>query len=150
MTSPEDGGTGAGGAEGGPDDVGSVAEEAAKLFGALGDWAKANAGSGAEGVGHLGDALGRAVHDVDEHLATGAAECRYCPLCRLVQAVRDTDPEVKAHLTAAVVSLMHAANGLLATAVPGEAATTAGVEHIDLDDTDDPGDTDSDEWSDEP
>ncbi len=130
---------------GGPDEVGSVAEEAAKLFGALGDWAKANAGSGAEGVGHLGDAIGRAVHDVDEHLATGAAECRFCPLCRIVQAVRDTDPEVTAHLTAAAVSIMHAANGLLATAVPREAAAT-GVEHIDLDDT---GDTD-DEWSDEP
>jgi len=126
----------------GSEEVGSVAEEAAKLFGALGDWAKANAESGADGVGHLGDALGRTVHDVHDHLATGSAECRYCPLCRVVQAFRDTDPEVKAHLTSAALSFTQAVNGLLATAVPREAAPT-GVEHIDLD-------ADAEDWSDEP
>ena len=33
-----------------------------------------------------------ALHDVDEHLATGAPECRYCPVCRAVHVVRDAAP----------------------------------------------------------
>ena len=43
-------------------DIGSVAEEAAKLFGALSGWARE--------------------HGSEEHIATGAPECTYCPVCR--------------------------------------------------------------------
>ena len=56
-------------------DVGTVVEEAAKLLGALSDWAKDAA--------HLGADLG---HGLDGHLATGAPECTYCPICRTVHA----------------------------------------------------------------
>ena len=38
-----------------PDDLGSVAEEAAKLFGALQDWAKDQSGEWATGVSGLAD-----------------------------------------------------------------------------------------------
>jgi hypothetical protein len=102
--------------------VGSVAEEAAKLLGALSDWAR------------------DAAHDVDAHLATGSAECTVCPICRTVHAVRELSPEVKAQLASAATSLMHAAAQLMATAVPDQ-GSRGGVEHIDLDDgPDDDGD----------
>jgi hypothetical protein len=120
--------------------VGSVSEEAGKLFGALSDWARDQAsGAGAgpgEGLAGFAEHAARAAHDLDEHLATGSQECTWCPLCRAVHAVRQTSPEVRAHLTSAASSLLQAAAGLLATAVPDEGRTGArgpGVERIDLD-----------------
>ncbi|MFC6286559.1 hypothetical protein ACFP3Q_04500 [Nocardioides sp. GCM10027113] len=120
------------------EDVGSVAEEAAKLFGALSDWAKDHGSDLGHGLAGAAEHAARAAHDVDEHLATGSAECTWCPVCRTIHAVRQTSPEVRAHLTVAAASLMQAAAGLLATVVPDEerAAAARGehVEHIDLDD----------------
>jgi hypothetical protein len=103
--------------------VGTVAEEAAKLFGALSDWASD--------------------HGVEPD--AGAAECRWCPVCRTVHALRQTSPEVRAQLTSAAASLLQAASAMLATAAPGqtrEPGQRSGVEHIDLDDGPD--------WPDEP
>jgi hypothetical protein len=103
------------GPEGPDEEVGSVADEAAKLFGALSDWAR----------------------DANDHIATGGAECTYCPICRTVHVIRQASPEVRSHLAVAAASLMQAAAGILATAVPdehrGPAARGDGVEHIDLD-----------------
>ena len=65
------------------DPVGSVGDEAAKLLGALADWASDQA------------------REVNEHIATGGAECLYCPFCRTVHAVREASPEVKAQLAGA-------------------------------------------------
>lgn len=127
--------------------VGSVAEEAAKLFGALGD-ALSDRGSGEPRAGFSGFSgfsgftgfsglaghAARTLRDLDEHLATGAPECTYCPLCRTVHLVRQTSPEVRAHLLTAAGALVQAASGLLATVVPEQAADRpGGVEHIDLD-----------------
>lgn len=103
----------------GAEPVGSVAEEAAKLFGALSGWAR----------------------DLDDHVATGAAECSYCPICRTVHALRHTSPEVRTQLATAATALLQAASGLLATVAP-EQPDRGGVEHIDLDDTGD--------WPDDP
>ena len=104
----------------GPDEqVGSLADEAVRLFGALSDWAR------------------DATEEVNEHLATGSAECTWCPVCRTVHAVRQASPEVRAHLAVAASALLQAAAGVLATAVPtegGAGARDSGVEHIDLDD----------------
>lgn len=108
--------------ERGAPDVGSVAEEAVKLLGALSGWAR------------------DASRGLDEHLATGAPECTACPVCRTVHAVRELGPDVKAQLASAATSLLSAAAGLLATDVPDTHA--AGAEHIDLDD--------ATEWPDEP
>ena len=107
------------GAPGGPDEpVGSVADEAAKLFGALSDWARG----------------------VDEHIDTGAEECTYCPICRTVHVVRLASPEVRTHLTMAAANLMQAAAGILAAASEDGSRTGSGrgdgVEHIDLDEGD--------------
>ena len=130
----------------GREDVGSVGEEAAKLFGVLSDWART------QDAGHVADDLGErltaAARSVNDHVATGGEDCRYCPVCQAIGVVRSTSPEVRAHLTSAAGSLVQAVAGLLATHVPTDAQTgqsrQAGqssqpdrdrgpVEHIDLD-----------------
>ncbi|MBA2952267.1 hypothetical protein GON03_19795 [Nocardioides sp. MAH-18] len=117
--------------------VGTVAEEAAKLLGALSDWAKDQGADLGHTVAGFADHAARTARDVDQHLATGAAECRWCPVCRTVHALRQTSPEVRAQLTSAAASLLQAASAMLATTVPGQAGQQghrSGVEHIDLDD----------------
>ncbi len=144
-------------------EVGSLAEEAAKLFGALTDWAQDQAGDlGAAGAraaqgdrhdlgshlaglaGHAADAAAQ-VQDhlagaLDDNLATGAPECRWCPVCRGVHAVRQVSPEVRAHLGAAASSLVQAAAALMATTPPSGRGRD--VETIDLDDEPDDDDPD--------
>jgi hypothetical protein len=93
------------------DEVGSLGEEAAKLLGAMSGWASA--------------------HELNDHLATGAAECTVCPLCRTISAVRQLSPEVSAHLSAAASSLTQAAAAFLATG-PRPDRATQDVEHVDL------------------
>lgn len=104
--------------------LGNVGEEAAKLLGALADWA------------------GDHAREVNEHLATGDAECLYCPVCRTVHAARQASPEVKAQLASAASAFLQAAAGLLAAAGDAERETTSRVEHIDLDDTPEPSNED--------
>lgn len=103
-------------------EVGSLAEETAKLLGALSGWARehgAEVGHGASGLAdHLVDQVSAAAHQVDEHLATGSAECTVCPICRTVHTVRQLSPEVKEHLAVAASSLVQAAAGVLATVAP--------------------------------
>ena len=107
--------------------VGSVGDEAAKLLGALAGWA------------------GDQAREINEHLATGDAECLYCPVCRTVHAVRQASPEVKAQLAEAASTFLQAAAGLL-SAAKADAAPSR-VQHIDLDsdlETDLDGDHDAD------
>ena len=114
-------------------DVGSLGEEAAKLLGALSGWAREHAGDAGEGLSGLAAQAAASAHDLNEHLATGSAECTVCPVCRTVHAVRQLSPEVTAHLTAAMASLAQAAAAIMATTDSGM-AQDAGVEHIDLGD----------------
>lgn len=123
-------------------EVGSLAEETAKLLGALSGWAREHGADLGQGMAGAADGLGHVVHEVDEHIATGSAECTYCPICRTVHAVRALSPEVKQHLAVAASSLAQAAAGMLATVAPhpggqdtGGPGTrpSQGVEHIDLD-----------------
>ena len=112
--------------------VGSVGDEAAKLLDALSQWARE------QGTDYVGTATGaagafaHAVQDVNEHVATGSQDCRYCPVCQVIHVVRSTSPEVRAHLSVAASSLMQAAAGLLATHT-GEQQRSPSVEKIDLD-----------------
>lgn len=124
----------------GTEPVGSVSEEAAKLAGAFAEWAREQAPETGPGLGEglvgLAGHAAAAVRDVDEHLATGSAECTYCPICRAVHVVRQTSPEVRAHLASAASSLLQAAAGVLATAVPPQQPSGgrgSRVERIDLD-----------------
>ena len=122
-----------------PDEsVGSVAEEAAKLLHALQDWAKESGSEYAGAAASAAEGAASAVHRIDEHIATGSAECTYCPVCRVISTVRETSPEVRQHLTTAATSLLHAAAGLLATNVPepSKGRRDGPVEKIDLSDDD--------------
>lgn len=101
-------------------DVGSLGEEAAKLFGALADAARQHGGDVGDGLHGLAGQAAHLAHEVNDHVATDAAECRYCPVCRVVHVIRDTSPEVRAHLTTAATSLFHAAAELLETLPPDE------------------------------
>jgi len=111
----------------GDPEIGSLAEEATKLFGALAGLAREHGvgpGSGqAAGNGHPDATAGATADDTvdqaEEHLATGASECTVCPLCRTVHAVRGLSPEVRAHLSTAVSSLVQAAGAFLSTQPPG-------------------------------
>jgi hypothetical protein len=122
--------------ETGPD-VGSLGDEATKLLGSLAAWARDHQADLGDGLGAAAGQAGAAWGDVGEHLATGAPECTYCPVCRVVHAVRESSPEVRAHLATAAASLLQAAAGVLATVAPDEtraaAARGEGVEHIDVD-----------------
>ena len=118
----------------GDEPVGSVGEEAAKLFAALSGWARDQGTEYAGSAAGAATAMSDTMHTINEHIATGAEECRYCPVCQVIHLVRSTSPEVKAHLAVAASSLMHAAAGVLATQVPAD--KKAPVEKIDLDDTD--------------
>jgi len=121
-----------GGPAGDSEPVGSVGEEAAKLFATLSGWARDQGTDYAGAAAGAASAFSGSMHAINEHVATDAEECRYCPLCQVVRALRGTSPEVKAHLGVAASSLMQAAAGLLATQVPPE--KKGPVEKIDLDD----------------
>lgn len=127
-------------AEGDEGDVGSVADEAARLLAALGDWARdqgpgLGAGLGA-GVAAAAGVAADAARQVGEHVGTqrpaeateerpdtphpdehphgGDPACTWCPICRALDAVRSMSPEVRAQLGVAATALLQAGAGLLA------------------------------------
>ena len=119
--------------------VGSVGEEAAKLLTALQGWARDSGSDYATAAAGAANGAASSLNAINEHIATGADDCRYCPLCQVISAVRATSPEVKQHLTSAGTSLLQAAAGVLAAHVPDESKRSrhSGVEKIDLSDGDD-------------
>jgi len=74
---------------------GPLGDEATRLVEAVRDWAA------------------RTFPDVDRHLATGAEECRYCPVCQAISVLRGQRPEVTERLADAVTA---AAGALAAVA----------------------------------
>lgn len=119
-------------------EVGSVGEEAAKLLGAISDWARDQGSDVGQGLGGLAGHAAASMQEINDHIATGSAECTYCPICRGVHVIRETSPEVKAHLVTAASSFLQAASALLATQIPKDAAARGSqVERIDLDDDSD-------------
>lgn len=95
--------------------VGSAAEEAARLLAAAEHWARGLAG--------------------EEHLATGSAECTVCPLCSAVGALRRVRPETAEHLLDAAGSLLAALRTAVApTAARAGPDASPGVQAIRLDD----------------
>lgn len=76
----------------------SVVDEAVRLVDAL----RRRMMSG----GSSGDVWAEATSDAwGEHVATGAPECRYCPVCRAIALSRGSGPEVVDHLMRAGESL---------------------------------------------
>jgi hypothetical protein len=112
--------------------VGSVSEEAVKLLAALQDWATEK---GNEPAGAAAGAAS-AFSTINEHIATGGAECRYCPVCQLISAAREVSPEVKHHLSTATSSLLQAVASAIATQAPPQKPRRSDgpIEKIDLSD----------------
>ncbi len=94
--------------------LGTAAEEAARLFEALQEWAR-RTGAGAS-----------------EHMATGSPECQLCPVCQLLSLVRSAQPEVFAHLSDASASLLSALRAAMDAHERDWAARRGTVEHIDI------------------
>ena len=84
-----------------PDDVGSFADEAAKLADAVQAWARG------EGPGRSSAAVG--------HMATGDAACCVCPVCTVIVLLRGERPELTSRLTESLAGLVTAGQGLLET-----------------------------------
>jgi hypothetical protein len=117
--------------------VGSVGEEAVKLFKALQDWAQESGGDAAA------TGAASAFQTINEHIATGADECKFCPVCQVISAVREVSPEVKQHLSSAASSLLHAAAAAMSTDTAARRRTREpSVEKIDLNNS-------SDDWEDD-
>lgn len=97
--------------------VGSAAEEAARLFAAVEDWARSRSGGLLDG----------------EHLATGASECTVCPVCQGVSLLRQVKPETVEHLLDAAASMVAALRSAVAApSSPGEPPPASRVERIDV------------------
>lgn len=98
----------AGGSGVGPG-AGSAADEAAKLLATVREW-------------------------VDGHLATSGADCQVCPVCQGIAALRESKPQVVAHLAAAGVSLAAAVREFVDAGGngPGGPGRPDDVEHIDI------------------
>jgi hypothetical protein len=97
-------------------DVGSAAEEAARLFAVVEQWARTRA------AGLLDE----------EHLATGSAVCLVCPICQAVGALRHVKPEAVEHLLDAAASLVAALRTAAAAPGPDDPPSGPRVQHIDV------------------
>ena len=137
-TRPKDEG---GEGEVGEGEVGSLADEAARLFAAATDWARqytADSRTGSASAPRSGDWPGQ------EHIATGAPECRWCPICQAISLLRTTSPDVKEHVASLVVVARQLLDSLADAVVndgPGgnkkpRPESKPNVEHIDLSEDD--------------
>lgn len=86
--------------------VDSAVDGAMKLAGVFGKALAQSGGTGSRPA--QGDVWDRAVHEHDgEHVPE---ECRYCPVCTAIRAVRSGGPGVADHLMAAGQSVLAAVN----------------------------------------
>jgi hypothetical protein len=100
----------------GPSPVGSAAEEAARLFAAVEEWARGRSG--------LLD---------PEQRGGAAAACGVCPVCSGIALLREVKPETVEHLLDAAASVVAALRSAVAPAPPADGTSrSAGVEHIDV------------------
>jgi hypothetical protein len=109
---------------------GPLAEEAARLVEAIGDWAR----------GALGDANSAAAAPAPGAEPThesnpsghGGPECQVCPVCQMLALLRRTQPETFGHLAEASASVI-AALRTFVDRHDHSAPRPSGVERIDLD-----------------
>ncbi|HEY3630009.1 MAG TPA: hypothetical protein VGL21_03880 [Jatrophihabitantaceae bacterium] len=96
---------------------GTIGDEAAKLLDAVQDWARRNLGE-------------------SSHIATGAPECQWCPLCQLIMVLRGDRPELTEKITDATASMVAALRTLLDAATShAQPAQQPRVQRIDLSDS---------------
>lgn len=108
-------------------EVGSLAEEATALLGALSGWVRENAGDAAAGAGGFAAAAMNSDRSSQEQEDRGDQStdcaCRVCPVCRVIRVARQVSPEVRQNLLDAGGSLVAAVAGLLETHVPAPDAS---------------------------
>jgi hypothetical protein len=91
-----------------PASHGTIGEEAVKLLDAVQEWLRRE--------------------PLSEHLATGAPECTWCPICQLVAVLRGERPDVNEKVASVVATLRAILDG-----VDARSAQQPRVQHIDLD-----------------
>jgi hypothetical protein len=111
--------------------VGTLAEEAAKLFAVLQQAARQQDPAPPPPEEPDADeppAPGPGVQDEHEHgtAPSGAAECRWCPVCQLIAKVRHTSPDTIEQLSMAAAGVLGSVRSLLEAAA--EAARQARVD----------------------
>jgi hypothetical protein len=84
--------------------VGSVAEEAAKLFALL------------QNAAHDAPPADEAEHDTGEHEHKLGPDCVWCPVCQLIHRVRNTSPETIEQLSTAAAHVLGSLRSLLEAA----------------------------------
>jgi hypothetical protein len=95
---------------------GPLAEEAARLIEAIGDWARGAAGGSVAAVGE-------------------GAECQVCPFCQIMALVRRNSPDTFGHLADASAAMIAAVRSAIDNHDHHHGAPhSSGVERIDLDD----------------
>lgn len=99
----------------GPHDVGSAADEAARLFAAVEAWVRGRSG--------LLD---------PEHPPPAGSTCGVCPVCSGITLLREVKPETVEHLLDAAASVVAALRSAVTTPAPEGASRPCGVEHIDV------------------
>lgn len=108
------------------DEVGSIADEAVKLVEAVQTWARG-----------VTDGAGSAAGPFADFLAAGAGrseQCRFCPICQLVSAVREVKPETVEGLLEVGTSLLAALRTVIERQEREWASRPASpVQHINID-----------------
>ncbi len=99
--------------------VGSVAEEAAKLFAVL----QQAAHTQGEPAGEKPREHADEVPAGEKHEHSLGPDCQWCPFCQLIHRVRTTSPETIEHLSAAAAGVLGSVRSLLEAAA--EAARQA-------------------------
>jgi hypothetical protein len=123
----------------GPDPVGSVGEEAAKLLAALQGWTREHLGDDpADHGAHAGPAAQGGTPGgggfASGYIADGSAACRVCPVCQLIALARGVNPESLEQLSRAAGTMLHALADLVDSAGRSHARRGAPVQKIDLTD----------------
>ena len=98
---------------------GTLGDEAVKLLDAVQDWARRNFNDPATA-----------------HIATGAPECAWCPICQFITVLRGDRPEISDKIAEAVATMVATLRTVVdaAASSPGRGAGRADsrVQHIDL------------------
>jgi hypothetical protein len=84
------------------DQSGYGLEEAARVFQTLRRQMRTNERAAPD------DVWARATREQTPGFATGAPECRYCPICRTIAAARSSGPDVADHMAHAGLALVAA------------------------------------------
>jgi hypothetical protein len=99
---------------GGPP-LGSAAQEAARLFAAVEDWARTRGQAGAA-----------------EHTGPSTETCGVCPVCSGIALLRDVRPETVEHLLDAAASVVAAVRSAVVAPPAPDGSRSSGVQHIDV------------------